>query len=135
MQRYKQFQVWNVFRDTCRFWRVLSKNPTKLKRSGSDKEPDSPDCNRMACSNAVSPSNLIPCSCRSTGVLGEFKAENPKNFKKQSFTLGRRWTEVEFEEEDEDSEFKESSSLGDTQPFRARASTDGHLQHKTWKWR
>ncbi|XP_066251075.1 ras-related and estrogen-regulated growth inhibitor isoform X1 [Euwallacea similis] len=112
-------QVWNVFRDTCRFWRVLNKNPSKLKRCGSDKDPESPDCARLSCSNSVSPSSLVPCSCRPTGMLG------------------RRWTEVDFEEEEEDMEFKDSniSSPSEGQPFRARASTDGHLQHKPWKWR
>lgn len=29
------FQVWSVFRDVCRFWRVHAKCP-RLKRSGSD---------------------------------------------------------------------------------------------------
>ncbi|XP_030755725.1 ras-like protein 3 [Sitophilus oryzae] len=109
-------QVWNVFRDTCIFWRVLGKNPSKLKRSGSDKDPESPDSNKLLCSVAVSPSSLIPYSCRPSGILG------------------RRWTEVELEEEDE---LKNNSATtnGDSAPFRERASTDGHLHHKSWRWR
>lgn len=56
----------------CRFWRVHSKNPTKLRRSGSEKEPISPDTVRLLCSAAVSPSGLIPYSCRPTGTLGKY---------------------------------------------------------------
>ncbi|XP_044258927.1 ras-like protein 3 [Tribolium madens] len=108
-------QVWSVFRDVCRFWRVQNKNP-KMRRSGSEKEPMSPDSVKLLCSAAVSPSGLIP-NCR----IGMFS---------------RRWTEVELEEEDED-ESKESnaSSPGENIPFRERASTDGHLQQRPWRWR
>ncbi|XP_060526857.1 ras-related and estrogen-regulated growth inhibitor [Cylas formicarius] len=111
-------QVWNVFRDTCRFWRVLGKNPSKLRRSGSEKEPESPsDSARILCNSIISPSSLIPYGCRPS-------------------LLGRRWTEVELEEEDE-SEFKGSatSSPSEPAPFRERASTDGHLQQRPWRWR
>lgn len=65
-------QVWNVFRDVCRFWRVHSKNPTKLRRSTSEKEQVSPDTVRLLCSAAVSPSSLIPCSCKPTSTLGRY---------------------------------------------------------------
>ncbi|XP_017774161.1 PREDICTED: ras-related and estrogen-regulated growth inhibitor [Nicrophorus vespilloides] len=106
-------QVWSVFRDVCRFWRVQSKCPSKLKRSGSEKEPVSPDTVRLLCSATVSPGSLIPASCR---------------------PLGRRWTEVEAEEEDESSKGSNASSPGEA-PFRGRASTDGNLLQKTWKWR
>lgn len=110
-------QVWSVFRDVCRFWRVQNKNP-KMRRSGSEKEPMSPDSVKLFCSAAVSPSGLIQ-SCRPTGMFS------------------RRWTEVELEEEEEESESKESnaSSPGENVPFRERASTDGHLQQRPWRWR
>ncbi|XP_068909621.1 ras-related and estrogen-regulated growth inhibitor isoform X3 [Tenebrio molitor] len=109
-------QVWSVFRDVCRFWRVQNKNP-KMRRSTSEKEPTSPDTVRLLCSAAVSPSSLLP-SCR------------------PSVMFSRRWTEGELEEEEEE-ESKESSasSPSDCAPFRERASTDGHLQQRPWRWR
>ncbi|GJQ73904.1 hypothetical protein Trydic_g18838 [Trypoxylus dichotomus] len=111
-------QVWSVFRDVCRFWRVHSKNPTKLKRSSSDREQVSPDTVRLLCSATVSPGSLLPSSCRSTGLLN------------------RRWTEVELEEEDETDTSKDSTSSSPSDaPFRERASTDGHLLQKPWRWR
>ncbi|KAI4459916.1 ras-like family member 11 [Holotrichia oblita] len=109
--------VWSVFRDVCRFWRVHSKNPIKLKRSSSDREQVSPDTVRLLCSAAVSPGSLLPSSCR-TGLLN------------------RRWTEVELEEEDETDTSKDSTSSSPSDaPFRERASTDGHLLQKPWRWR
>lgn len=113
---YLHFKVWAVFRDVCRFWRVQSKCPSILRRSGSEREAVSPDTVRMLCSAAVSP-GLIPTSCRPSGILG------------------RRWTEVELEEEDE-SESKESNASSPSDvPFRGRASTDGHLLQRPWRWR
>lgn len=112
-------QVWAVFRDVCRFWRVQNKCPSKLRRSGSDREPISPDTIRLLCSATISPSSLIPSSCsgRPTGILG------------------RRWTEVELEEENEN-ECKDGEVTSPSEiPFRGRASTDGHLLQRTWKWR
>nr|XP_022909403.1 ras-related and estrogen-regulated growth inhibitor-like [Onthophagus taurus] len=105
-------QVFAVFRDVCRFWRVQNKNPLKLKRSGSDnKDPISPDTIRLLCSATVSPSGFFPSPSK-PGLLN------------------RRWTEVEVEENDtKDSGLSPSEAL-----FRERASTDGHLQ-KTWRWR
>ncbi|CAH0553101.1 unnamed protein product [Brassicogethes aeneus] len=108
-------QVWSVFRDVCRFWRVHSKNPTKLRRTASEKEQASPDTSRLY-STAISPSTLIPQSIRPTG------------------TINRRWTEVEEEEEAEKVE-SQASSPNDIGPFRGRASTDGHLQQRPWRWR
>ncbi|XP_065169359.1 ras-related and estrogen-regulated growth inhibitor isoform X2 [Atheta coriaria] len=110
-------QVWSVFRDCTRFWRVLSKCPNKLKRSCSDnKEPMSPETIRLLCS-AVSPSGM--------------------GFKSSSGVLGRRWTEGELEEADEEDSntTKHGSNEEGELPFRGRASTDGHLMQKTWKWR
>lgn len=58
---------------------------------------------------------------------------------------GRRWTEVELDEEDESEEgvTERKSSAGDSEvsmesslpPFRARASTDGHLLSRPRRWR
>lgn len=109
--------MWSVFRDVCRFWRVQSKNPNKLRRSGSDKEPVSPDTVRLLCSATVSPGSLLPTSCRPTGILG------------------RRWTEVELDEEEENEHKESDNSSPQDVPFRGRASTDGHLLQRTWKWR
>jgi hypothetical protein len=52
-------------------------------------------------------------------------------------TTGRRWTEVELEEEEETEEGKESeaSSSESLPPFRGRASTDGHLLSRPRRWR
>lgn len=112
-------KVWNVFSDVCRFWRVHNKNPLKLRKNITEKEVVSPlDNVRLFCSASTSPSSIIP-SCKSIGLFS------------------RRWTEEELEEGDEDNERKQSntSSSSETTPFRERASTDGHLQHKPWRWR
>ncbi|XP_044736484.1 ras-related and estrogen-regulated growth inhibitor [Chrysoperla carnea] len=127
-------QVWNVFRDVCRFWRVHNKCPSKLRRSSSDV--------RTPTSELPSPAN-----------------ENTKFFtssKDLTLNLGTRWTNLD-EDNDESSTnpktsrpgSKDSSSTGldsgtssprtdldlhDT-PFRGRASTDGHLHSRPWKWR
>ncbi|XP_049820884.1 ras-related and estrogen-regulated growth inhibitor-like isoform X2 [Aethina tumida] len=73
-------QVLAVFRDVCRFWRVHSKNPIKLRRSGSEREQISPETSRLF--SAISPSNLIPHSIR------------PSN------STGKRCTEVEAEDDE-----------------------------------
>lgn len=48
---------------------------------------------------------------------------------------GRRWTEEEVEEGE--SETSESTALSplESTPFRERASTDGHIHQKPWRWR
>nr|CAH7717373.1 unnamed protein product [Callosobruchus chinensis] len=113
-----QPHVWNVFRDVCRFWRVHSKNPSRLRHSVSEKEPISPDTVKMLCSAAVSPTSMISCSYRPG-------------------TLGRRWTEEELEEESDKKQESSSASSpgGDSAPFRERASTDGHIHKRPWRWR
>lgn len=103
-----------MFRDVCRFWRVQSKCPNKLRRSTSDKEPISPDTVPMQCSTVISPSGLAPSLNRATT------------------TIGRRWTEIEVEEEDETDN---KDSPGESAPFRERASTDGNLFQRPWRWR
>lgn len=57
-----------------------------------------------------------------------------KMLKYNLLNSGRRWTEVELEEEDE-SESKESNASTPSEPFRGRACTDGHIQQKPWRWR
>ncbi|VEN56511.1 unnamed protein product [Callosobruchus maculatus] len=111
-------QVWNVFRDVCRFWRVHSKNPSRLRHSVSEKEPISPDTVKMLSSAAVSPTSMISCNYRPG-------------------SLGRRWTEEELEEESDKKQESSSASSpgGDSAPFRERASTDGHIHKRPWRWR
>lgn len=107
-------QVWSVFRDTYRFWKVHNKFP-KLKRSSSDVR--SPDSGSSICSktshslnNSPPPSRKSPVSpVGSSGIPwtepGDFE-ENPSSV---------------LREEDED------SGNGELPPFRGRAQTDGHL--------
>ncbi|CAH1974911.1 unnamed protein product [Acanthoscelides obtectus] len=114
-------QVWDVFRDVCSFWRVHSKNPSRLKRSVSEKEPISLDTIRLLSSAAVSPTSMTSC-----------------NYKPG--TSGLRWTEEELEEETESSDGKQESSSAsspgvESPPFRERASTDGHIHKRPWRWR
>lgn len=109
-----------MFRDVCRFWRLQNKNPSKLRRTGSEREPISPDTVRFFCSSTVSPGSIIPSSSRSSNILG------------------RRWTEVDLNEDAETESSKASSSSSPSDsiiPFRERASTDGHLLQKPWRWR
>ena len=107
-----------MFRDVCRFWRVQNKNPSKLRRNGNDKEPTSPDTARTFCSTSLSPISLLPSACRSSGLLN------------------RRWTEVEVEEEGETENGSGSAASSPSEaPFRERASTDGNLLQKPWRWR
>lgn len=101
-----------VFHDVCRFWRVQNKCPSKLRRSSSDKEPPSPDSAPLL----FSPSSLVPFTGKST----------------------RRYTDMELEEEDEngaDSKDSIFSSPSESTPFRERASTDGNLFQRPWRWR
>lgn len=102
-----------VFRDVCRFWRVQNKCPSKLRRSSSDKEPASPDTVPLL----YSPNALVPFTGKSS----------------------RRCTAMELEEEDENeadgNKDSISSSPSESTPFRERASTDGNLFQRPWRWR
>ncbi|XP_075234947.1 ras-related and estrogen-regulated growth inhibitor [Lycorma delicatula] len=103
-------QVWSVFRDVWQFWKVHNKFP-KLKRSSSDiHSPETPP----PYSHPPTPSN----------------GKSPF-----SMMLGRRWTEVELDEEDEKVENETRVNNTELPPFRGRASTDGHLLSKTRNWR
>ncbi|XP_031338618.1 ras-related and estrogen-regulated growth inhibitor [Photinus pyralis] len=113
-------QVFAVFRDVCRFWRLQSKCPSKLKRSGSEKEAVSPDTVRLICSSTVSPVAVSSLNSKS------------------SVAIGHRWTEIELEEDAESETSKASTSSSPSEsigPFRERASTDGHLLQRPWRWR
>lgn len=111
-------QVWEVFCDVCRFWRLQSKNPLRLRRTASDKEPISPDASKFSSSSSssgVSSYNLLPSS------------------RKPSSSSGRRWTEVDLDEKEE---YKDSAGANnEMEPFRERASTDGYLHFRPWKWK
>ncbi|KAJ4446609.1 hypothetical protein ANN_13306 [Periplaneta americana] len=51
---------------------------------------------------------------------------------------GPRWTEVELDEEEEETEEGKESNAGSSEslpPFRGRASTDGHLLSRPRRWR
>ncbi|XP_021928201.1 ras-related and estrogen-regulated growth inhibitor isoform X1 [Zootermopsis nevadensis] len=119
-------QVWSVFRDVCRFWKVHSKCP-KIKRSSSDLHTEqivSPDSTRFICTSKLAMNGT-------TTPNGSQSAVSPV------VVLGRRWTEVELDEEEESDERRESeaSSSESLPPFRGRASTDGHLLSRPRRWR
>ncbi|XP_063232531.1 ras-related and estrogen-regulated growth inhibitor [Bacillus rossius redtenbacheri] len=104
-------QVWSVFRDVCRFWKVHSKYP-RLRRSSSDLQngKPSPDCSAaQPCGNG---------SHRASPVAA----------------IGRQWTEQGLDEADEAGE-SEATRVERAEPFRARASTDGHLLSRPRRWR
>ncbi|XP_023726623.1 ras-related and estrogen-regulated growth inhibitor [Cryptotermes secundus] len=120
-------QVWSVFRDVCRFWQVHSKCP-KLKRSSSDIHSEqivSPDSTRFICTSKLTTAN------------GTAPPNGTQNTVSPVMMLGRRWTEVELEEEEEAEEGKasEPGSSESLPPFRGRASTDGHLLSRPRRWR
>lgn len=100
-------QVWCVFRDVCQFWRVHTKFP-KIKRSSS--EMNSPE---------------LP--------LTPHQASTPNGRPFISVIFGRRWTEVELDEEEEEKGVVAKNGEKETEsellelPFRGRASTDGNL--------
>lgn len=121
-------QVWSVFRDVCRFWHVHSKCP-KLKRSSSDIHSEqivSPDSTRFICTSKLTAAN------------GTAPPNGTQNTVSPVMMLGRRWTEVELEEEEEAAEEGKASEPGCSEslpPFRGRASTDGHLLSRPRRWR
>ncbi|KAF5307249.1 hypothetical protein FQR65_LT06965 [Abscondita terminalis] len=109
-------QVLGVFCDVTRFWKMQSKCPTKLKRCSSEKDSMSPDTVRAICSSTISPVTALYSKLH----------------------IGRRWTDSELQEESESGSSKASTSSDSSEsviPFRDRASTDGHLAQKCWRWR
>ncbi|XP_034250437.1 ras-related and estrogen-regulated growth inhibitor-like protein [Thrips palmi] len=129
-------QVWAVFRDVCHFWKVHNKCP-KLKRSSSDSRYES--LASMASPESSSVRSFGGSINGSTTGLLSSRTSITNPFS----SLGRRWTEVELDEEDELEEgiTDRKSSAGETPaettlpPFRARASTDGHLLSRPRRWR
>lgn len=91
-----------------------------MRRAATEKESSSPDSTRLLCFPGGPPSSIMPAL-------------------RPVVMFSRRWTEGELDEEEEDEErgSKESnaSSPNDVVPFRERASTDGHLQLKPWRWK
>ncbi|KAE8744024.1 hypothetical protein FOCC_FOCC009308 [Frankliniella occidentalis] len=128
--------------NVCHFWKVHNKCP-KLKRSSSDSRSEplvSPESSgiRSLC-GSMNGSSTALINSRSNisapfSTIGMYEANT-----------GRRWTEVELDEEDESEEgvTERKSSAGDSEvsmesslpPFRARASTDGHLLSRPRRWR
>lgn len=113
-------QVHGVFRDACRFWRVLNRYP-KLKRSTSDVHDLHSDVELI-----LSPESIRPfCNCDLT------------NEKRRSILILRRrcWNE----EPDENDEINLNCDMIESgleiEPFRNRASTDGTLHSRPRKWR
>ncbi|XP_055596355.1 ras-related and estrogen-regulated growth inhibitor [Uranotaenia lowii] len=113
-------QVVGVFRDACRFWRVLNRYP-KLKRSTSDVHDLHSEVEMI-----VSPDCIHPlCNC------------DLSHDKRRSIVLlGRPWTEEDPNETDESESSCCSSQKSDVEePFRGRASTDGTLLSRPRRWR
>ncbi|XP_062552464.1 ras-related and estrogen-regulated growth inhibitor isoform X2 [Armigeres subalbatus] len=114
-------QVTGVFRDACRFWRVLNRYP-KLKRSTSDVHDLHSEVELI-----LSPDSVHPfCNC-----------DLSHHEKRRSIIiLGRPWTEEEPDETDESESSCCSSQKSDVEePFRGRASTDGTLLSRPRRWR
>ncbi|CAD7079832.1 unnamed protein product [Hermetia illucens] len=112
-------QVWSVFRDVCRFWRVFNKFP-KLKRSTSDVQNGS--------DFALSPDST--CS---------YYEPTPESETRRSFLIiGHSWREEDSNTESGDitGPNHTSDSKDDIEhPFRNRASTDGTLLSRPRRWR
>ncbi|XP_053692637.1 ras-related and estrogen-regulated growth inhibitor [Sabethes cyaneus] len=113
-------QVSGVFRDACRFWRVLNRYP-KLKRSTSDVHDLHSEVELI-----LSPESILPfCNC-------DLSHEKRRSI----VVLGRPWTEEEPDETDESESSCCSSQKSDVdEPFRGRASTDGTLLSRPRRWR
>lgn len=105
-------QVWGVFQDVSRFWRILCKNP-KLKRSTSDTHDLQFD------DLIVSPERVHPF------ITCDFQTEKRRSI----LLLGRSsWKLKDLLDQEEKDEFDEKSSS--IVPFRNRALTDGTLLSK-----
>lgn len=101
-------EVQGVFRDVCRFWRIISRFP-KLKRSKSDSIRLS-----MTLHGDVDPDKFISICC------------DLQDEKKRSILLFGRSRSAWHGDEEHD-ELDELSSLNTNEPFRSRAKTDGNL--------
>lgn len=112
-------EVLGVFRDVCRFWRVISRFP-RLRRSKSDSIRLS-----MTLHSDVSPEEIISICC-----------DMQQDEKRRSiFMFGRSQTEGHDEDIDEVGEL-DSFHNHHEKPFRSRAKTDGNLAlSRAKKWR
>lgn len=108
-------QVWSVFRDVCRFWRVFTKFP-KLKRSTSDVQSGH--------DLILSPDTI--CSLFDSSIRIE---------KRRSFLIGHTWNEQSPEEADELKDTDLSLTKNTKIPFRERASTDGTIFSRPNRWK
>lgn len=122
-KRYEQWvifsifnhQVWSVFRDVCRFWRVFTKFP-KLKRSTSDVQTGH--------DLILSPDTI--CSLFDSSVRIE---------KRRSFLIGHTWNEQSPDETDELKAIDMTVAKNSKIPFRERASTDGTISSRPSRWK
>lgn len=108
-------QVWSVFRDVCRFWRVFTKFP-KLKRSTSDVQTGH--------DLILSPDTI--CSLFDSSV---------RVGKRRSFLIGHTWNEQSPDETDELKDTELSMTKNTIIPFRERASTDGTIFSRPNRWK
>lgn len=108
-------QVWSVFRDACRFWRVFTKFP-KLKRSTSDVQSGH--------DLILSPDTI--CSLFDSSVRIE---------KRRSFLIGHTWNEQSPDEADELRDTDLPMTKNTKIPFRERASTDGTIFSRPNRWK
>jgi hypothetical protein len=110
-------EVLGVFRDVCRFWRVIARFP-KLRRSKSDSIRLS-----MTLHSDVSPEEIISICC-----------DMQQDEKRRSiFMFGRSHDD---DEEDIDEVGELDSFINHEKPFRSRAKTDGNLaMSRGKKWR
>lgn len=114
---FSLLQVWAVFRDAVRFYRVFAKYP-KLRRSTSDVQ--------TASSIVLSPDSI--CSMFDNFIRHE---------KRRSFLIGQSpWTECSPDETGSGGKTQESNNTknGDIVPFRGRASTDGTIAARPKRW-
>ncbi|KAL7032340.1 hypothetical protein ACKWTF_007291 [Chironomus riparius] len=113
-----------VFRDVCRFWRFFSKFP-KLKRSKSDNIRLSMTIHSDV-EMVLSPDKILSIYC------------DLQDDRRRSVLLFDRTRSQWNGDEEEVDEFDElePSSMNNNEPFRSRAKTDGNLMmSKTRKWK
>lgn len=114
-------QVQSVFRDVCRFWRVLSKFP-KLKRSTSDVQ--------SATEMVLSPDSGVAFYPTSSS-----ENNSRRSFFDNTSCLEERCNHNEFDDKAGSSSLCSSGGEDIETPFRSRASTDGTLLSRPRRWR
>ncbi|CAH0397476.1 unnamed protein product [Chilo suppressalis] len=107
-------QVWSVFRDTRRFWRVSSKWTRGRADSSADVHPTALGRPLSRAASDSTPEEGVTCNTAGTPFC-------------------RRWTEVDLDEEEEEVSVGRSDSTSSSgrsegaEEFRPRASTDSRL--------